>query len=154
MSNDIKQIYASLEISENDLKILVAEYYNTRFNILKVCKKQTKAINDFKIIDKPTLINEIRTLIDECSNKVGAKIEKVILVLPAYNFKRFPLRTSTIPETGAISKKDIARSITNSLKAKVDNDVMVVDQMINKFTINGISTRRLPEKEVCSELFY
>lgn len=151
MNTDIKQIYASLEISENELKILVAEYFNTRFNILKVCKKQTKAISDFKIIDKESLIEDIKALVSECSNKVGAKIEKVILVLPAYNYKRFALRSTAIPDNGIVSKKDIARAITNSLKAKVDDDVMVVNQMISKFTINGIATRRIPEKEVCDE---
>lgn len=152
MSKSIKQIYVSLELCENDLKILVAEYFNTRFNILKVDRKHTNAISDFKIVDKELLQNDIRSLVDDCSNKLGAKIEQVILVLPAYNFKRLPLRSTVIPDNGVISKKDIARAISNSLKAKVDFDVMVINPMINKYTINGISTRRMPEKEICDEV--
>lgn len=152
MSRSIKQVYASLELCENDLKVLVAEYYNTRFNILKIERKQTNAINDFKIIDKEALVNDIKALINDCSNKLGAKIEQVILVLPTYNFKRFPLRSTVITENGIVTKKDIARSITNSLKANVDFDVMVVNPMITKYTINGISTRRMPEKELCDEM--
>lgn len=152
MSNSIKQIYASLELCENDLKVLVAEYYNTRFNILKVERKQTKAISDFKIVDREQLKSDIKNLINSCSNKLGAKIEKVILVLPAYNFKRLPLRSTVIPDSGVITKKDIARAISNSLKAKVDFDVTVINPMISKYTINGISTRRMPEKEVCDEV--
>lgn len=152
MSNSIKQIYVSLELCENDLKVLVSEYYNTRFNILKIERKQTKAISDFKIIDKDLLKSDIKSLLNECSNKVGAKIEQVILVLPAYNFKRVPLRSTVIPENGVLTKKDIARAITNSLKAKVDFDVMVINPMIIKYNINGISTRRMPEKELCEEV--
>ena len=152
MSKSIKQIYVSLELCENDLKILVAEYYNTRFNILKVDRLATNSISDFKIVDRQMLINDIKRLVNKCSEKLGAKIEQVILVLPAYNFKRFPLKSKVVPDNGVITKKDIARSITNSLKAKVDFDVMVINPMIVKYTINGISTRRMPEKEVCNEV--
>lgn len=152
MSRSIKQIYVALELSENDLKILVAEYFNTRFNILKIERRQTNAISDFKIIDKDLLIDDIKKLVNDCSNKLGAKIEQCILVLPAYNFKRLPLRSTVITDNGIVSKKDIARAITNSLKAKVDFDVMVVNPIITKYTINGISTRRMPEKEVCDEM--
>lgn len=152
MSKSIKQIYVSLELCENDLKILVAEYFNTRFNILKVERRQTKAISDFKIVDKEQLKSDIKKLVEDCANKIGAKIEQVILILPAYNFKRLPLRSTVITDNGIISKKDIARAITNSLKAKVDFDVMVINPMISKYTINGISTRRMPEKESCDEV--
>ena len=152
MSTSIKQIYVALELCENDLKILVAEYFNTRFNVLKVERKQTKAISDFRIIDKESLVNDIKSLVNSCSEKIGAKIEQVILVLPAYNYKRFPLRSKVVPDNGVISKKDIARAITNSLRAKVDFDVMVINPMILKYTINGISTRRMPEKEICNEV--
>lgn len=151
MNRSIKQIYVSLELAENDLRILVAEYFNTRFNVLRVDRKTSKGICDFRIIDKDLLIRDIRELVSNCSEKLGAKIEQCILVLPAYNFKRFPLRSSVIPDGDLLTKKDIARAISNSLKAKVDFDVMVANTMINKYTINGISNRRMPEREVCEE---
>ena len=151
MNNSIKQIYASIQICENSIKLIVAEYFNTRFNVLRVGNKDTKSINEFKIVDKQMLINDIKYLIDECSTKLGARIEQVILIIPAYNFKRFPLKSKVIPDNGILTKKDIARAVSNSLKANVDYDVMVINPVINKYTINGISTRRVPEKEPCSE---
>lgn len=153
MSRSIKQIYATFEICENELRVLVAEYFNTRFNILRIDRKSTKAINDFKIVDTQLFIDDIKSLIRESSGKLGAKIEQVILVIPAYNFKRFPIRSKIVPDKGIISKADISRAISNSLKAKVDFDVMTVTPVINKYTINGISTRRMPEKEICDELY-
>ena len=151
MSKSIKQIYASLELGENDLKLLVAEHFNTRFNVLKVVRRQTNSINDFKIVDKQSLVFDIKELVKECSSKVGAKIEKVILVIPSYNFKRFSFRSSVIPENGVLTKQDITRAISNSLKAKVDFDVLVVNAQVTKYTINGISTKRMPEKEPCDD---
>lgn len=152
MGNNIKQIYAAMELAENEIRILVGEYFNTRFNIIRSDKFYTNAINDFKITNEEELINDIKTAVKECSDKIGADIEQVILVLPAYNFKRFPLRSKVAIDNKVVKKEDIARAISNSLKAKVDNDVMVVNPMIVRYTINGISTRRIPEKEICNEV--
>lgn len=152
MERSIKQIYVSLEISENDLKILVAEYFNTRFNVIKVLKKDTKCINDFKVSDKAGLKKDLKELIDECSKSINTKIENVILVLPAYNFKRIPLKSKVIPEKGYVTKNDIARSISNALRTKVDYDIMTINAMPTKYTINDISTRRIPENEHCDEM--
>jgi cell division protein FtsA len=152
MNKEIKQIYVSMELAENEIKILAGEYFNTRFNIIRSEKFYTNAINDFRITDQQQLVSDIRSAVRECSDRIGSDIEKVILVLPAYNFKRFPLRSKVVTEDGTVRKSDIARAVSNSLKAQVDEDVMIVDPMIVKYTVNGISTRRIPENESCSEL--
>lgn len=152
MENDIKQIYAALQIEEDEIKVLVGEYYNTRFNILRVEKGKTKAISDFRINNQLELENDIKTVISRANTKLGTKIEKVILVLPAYNFKRFPLTSSVNIVNGYVQKEDVARAITNSLKTKVDADSMITNPVVIKYIVNGISTRRLPEKEVCDSM--
>ena len=152
MSKSSKQIYVALELGENEIKVLVGEYFNTRFNIIRNDSYATNCISDFKITNKEGLIQDIKNAIDTSSDKVCARIEEAILVLPAYNFKRFPLRSKVIIDSGVVSKNDIARAITNSLKANVDKDVMVVNPMIVKYTVNGISTRRLPEKEMSNDV--
>lgn len=152
MSN-IKQVYATLKIDDGLIQVLVAEYYNTRFNILATYKSEISGINDFKIVDEDKVIEGIKLAINEVSKKVGAKLEKVILVLPPLNFNRTSLKVSIIPSDGYIKKKDIARALTNSLKAKVDDSLMVINTSIIKYTVNGISTRRLPENETCDEAY-
>ena len=69
MGKTIKQIYVTLQISENELKMLVAEYFNGRFNVLKVERKQTKSINEFKIIDRNLLKQDLIELTTCCSEK-------------------------------------------------------------------------------------
>ncbi|MBQ1533951.1 MAG: hypothetical protein IIZ64_03935 [Erysipelotrichaceae bacterium] len=152
MGNHIKQIYVSLQLCENEIKILVGEYFNTRFNIIRSEKYPISSISDFKITNREELVRDIRNAINDCSDKIGSQIEQVILVLPAYNFKRYPLHSTVIPENGIVRREDIARAVSNSLKANRDAGVMVVNPVIVKYTVNGISTRRLPEKEVCDEL--
>ena len=98
MGNHIKQIYVSLQLCENEIKILVGEYFNTRFNIIRSEKYPISSISDFKITNREELVRDIRNAINDCSDKIGSQIEQVILVLPAYNFKRYPLHSTVIPE--------------------------------------------------------
>lgn len=152
MAKDLKQVYASIFIDENELQVVVAEYYNTRFNIIRVDKAKMEGIINFKINDYDRVVEIIKNTIDYSSSKIGATIRKVILVLPPFGFKRFPLRVSVVPNGGILTKKDIAKAVTSSLKSKVDGNSIIVNSSINKYTINGISTFRMPDKEICDEL--
>ncbi|MDO5440640.1 MAG: hypothetical protein Q4F12_03795 [Erysipelotrichaceae bacterium] len=152
MGNTLKQVYASLFIDENELQIVVGEYFNTRFNIIRTDKVKMDGILDFKINDYDRVVEVISKSIEHTSTKIGASIKKVILVLPAVNFTRYPLRVSVVPNGGILSKKDIAKAISSSLKAKVDVNSMIVNAAVVKYYVNGIATRRLPEKEICDEV--
>ena len=153
MGNNIKQIYVAMELCENAIKLLVGEYFNTRFNIIRSDKYYTNTISDFGINNKEELSNDIRKAVKETSSRISTDIEKVILVLPAYNFKRYPLKSKVVTENGIITKKDIARAVSNSLKTKVDSNVLVANSTIVKYNVNGISTRRLPENERADEVY-
>ena len=151
--NNVKQVYATLKLDDDKIQILVAEFYNTRFNIICTYTANIKGISEYEITDKDALITDIKKAVKVVSKKVGATLEKVILVLPPYRFKRTSLKVSIIPSDGYIKKKDIARAITNSLKTEVDDDLLVINTHISKYTVNGISTRRLPENESCDEAY-
>ena len=148
---DIKQVYATLKIDDGQVQILVAEYFNTRFNVINTYVGELEGISDYRIVDEEKALEGLNKAIDAVSNKVGARLEKVVLVLPPFNFKRTSLKVSVIPSSSYITKKDVARAITNSLKTKVDDDLAIINTHISKYTINGISSRRLPENEACDE---
>jgi len=148
MSKNIKQIYVALELCENAIKILVSEYFNSRFNIIRAETFATEAISDFRINNNEELVADIKKAVQTCSDKLGADIEQAILVLPAYNFKRFSLRSKASCENNIVKKEDVARAFSNALKATVDDDVLIVNQFASKYTVNDISSRRIPEKQI------
>jgi len=148
----IKQIYASLEISEREVRILVGEYFNTRFNILKLSKAPIEGIKEFRINNPDSVIKAINTCLEDIKAKLGTKLEKVILLVPPYKFKRIPLRVNVVPESGKLKKSDIARAITHTLETEVDSELMVVNRIPIKYSINGISYLRIPEDEITDEV--
>lgn len=151
MSKSIKQVYSTLKIDDGRLEILTAEYFNSRFNIINVYSATINGVVDYKITDKKAVLDCLYQGIEEVSSKVGARLEKVILVLPPFNFKRVSLRVSVIPNDGILKKSDIARAITNALKTDIGDNLIVVNTLISKYSINGISSRRFPENESCDE---
>lgn len=149
--NHIKQVYAALKMDDGQIQICVAEYFNTRFNVINTYSINTDAIDGYRIVDEDNLVNSLKIGFEEVSKKVGSKLEKVIVVLPPIGFTRVPLKVSVIPFNGILRKSDIARAVSNSLKTEVEGNKLVIDAHITKYTINGISTRRYNENEVCDE---
>ena len=149
---NMKQIYTALEINEREIRILIGEYFNTRFNIIKLETVAIDGVEDFKIVNHEKVKNAITKLVSEASSMLGATIERVILLIPSYNFKRYPLKVSVKTKNGIVSKNDVARAISKAMHTKVDNDVMIINAVCVKYTVNGISSRRLPEREASDEL--
>lgn len=152
MANSLRQVYASVYIDENELQILVAEYFNTRFNIIRADKFKMEGILNFRITDYNRVVEILKGALEYSSNRIGATINKVILVLPSLDFVRYPLRVSVIPNGGILTKKDVAKAVTSALNEKINDSSTIVNANVVKYNINGISSRRLPEKEICDEV--
>ena len=148
----MKQIYVSLELTDREVRILVGEYFNTRFNIIKCLRRPVSGMNEFRISEHDSVLKDVKGALQEASKSLGADIEKVILVVPSYNFARVPLKVNVIPDEGRVQKDDVVRAIGNSLKANIPNNLTVIDTVLVKYTVNGISSRRIPENEVCDEM--
>lgn len=148
----MKQIYAALEINSQEIRILVGEYFNTRFNIIKLETAVCEGIEDYRIVNHEKVKESVSKAINDASKMLGAKIEKVILLIPPYNFKRYPLKVNVKTNNGYVSKADAARVIQNAMHTKIDNDLTIINAVCVKYTVNGISSRRLPEKEISDEL--
>ena len=148
----IKQIYGALEFTDREIKLVVGEFYNTRFNIIRVEKEPCKGIEDFEIKDREAVKKSVTNIIRRANELIGASIERVILIIPSVNFKRFPLKVNVKTANGIVSKNDINRAVKKAMKTSIDRDVMIINAVCVKYTCNGISTRRIPEKEISEDL--
>ena len=90
---NMKQVYATLKFDDNKLQILVAEYSNTRFNIIATYNSNIEGIVDYKIVDKEKVLSYINSGIESVTKKIGAKLEKVVLLVPPLNFKKISNNT-------------------------------------------------------------
>lgn len=145
----MKQIYTAIQISEDEVRLLVGEYYGTRFNIIKFERVPCTGVKNFVIVDREAVKNAILQLCEKASKSIGAKVEQVILLLPSLNAQRYSLKVSVKTKNGYLTKEDVASGLNEAYRSQIDPDYIVVNAVIVRYTVNGISLRHLSEKEIC-----
>lgn len=79
-----KQIFAALEVADHEVRLIVGEFFNTRFNVIKVERIPCFGLSYNKVTDPEAISKAIRTAADNVSRMIGADIRKVILAMPSY----------------------------------------------------------------------
>lgn len=145
-----KQIYAALEIADQEVRLAISESLNTRFNIIHV---ERVACNSFTAghVNTENVTASVKTLLDNCEKVLGFKIERVILAIPSIHFKKVSLKVRVEVE-GVVTVEDIKKAIKKASSTKIDDDLALIQVACVKYTVQGISSRRIPLNEKCSEL--
>lgn len=145
-----KQLYASLEIAEDEIRLLISEYYMSRFNILRADSiKVNQAIENKKIV-KPQVVNAaITKLLASAEKALSLKIKKVILCIPSVDVKCIRKRVNIAIEDG--SKKILMSHIRAGLEKAIHYDDHGTHEFVNvgsiKYIVGGISSRTIPLDE-------
>ena len=149
-----KQIFATLEVSDHEVRLVVGEFFNTRFNILKVERVAVDALDQDAVTDPDALTAAIAEAAEQAGNALGAKIEKVILSVPASKMKRKPVRVAVPIEgiDGVITVRDISTAIESAQNVKIDRGLALIQTICVKYTVDGIATRRMPVGERASQM--
>ncbi len=145
-----KQIFAALEVADHEIRLIIGEFFNTRFNIIKVERVNCNSFSG-NIVDKEAAINGIKKAVINASKAIGADITKVILAIPSVNFKRYPLNVR-VDVDGVVTIDDIKDAVKKAASTKIDNDLALIQTVCVKYNVNGISSRRIPINERCDEL--
>ena len=148
----VKQILGAIEFSDKEIRLVIGEYYNTRFNIIKVDSIACKGILDCVITNKEEVKKSVIEIVERNSKMIGAHIERLILLIPSVNFKRYPLKVNVQTDNGIVSTNDVNRAIKKAMRTIVDSNIMIINAVCVKYTCNGISSRRIPVNEFADEL--
>ena len=149
-----KQIFAALEIADDEIRLILGEFFNTRFNVLKVERVPCQGIINLQIQDKKVLTDTIRCMFANVSNKIGGKIERVLLSIPSKHMRRVSVKVTENIES--IDRKvtilDMQRAMRKAMQMQLDSQLALINAVFSKFNCNGISTRRMPIGEICDEV--
>ncbi len=150
----IKEIFASIEIADHEVRLIVGEFYESRFNILRVEKASINGIDNKRIVNEQNIANGIIKVLKQAEDNLGYHIESVLLVVPSVNVKRVSTSVKIVPETVSrrIRLSDIQRGRNEAIKHHESDDLVLVNIGCSKYTTNGISSRKMPINELCEEL--
>lgn len=144
-----KEIYASIEIADHEIRLVVGEFYETRFNILRVEKAAITGIENKKIIDEQNIVNGIIKAARQAQEALGYRIERVLLALPSVAVKRHNRRVHVIPQESSkrIRLSDIQRALNEAISYKPDPQLELINVGCIKYITNGITSRKMPLDE-------
>ncbi len=146
---DRKEIYASVEIADHEVRFVVGEFYDTRFNILRIERAPITGIQKKKIIDEQNVVNGIISCASKAKEALGYPVERILLALPAVNVARYNKRVHVYPE--ATSKRirlgDIQKGLNEAISYKLDDNLELVNVGCIKYITNGITSRKMPIDE-------
>ena len=149
-----KQIFAAVEICDHEIRLIVGEFFNTRFNIIKTNRIDAYGLSCEAVVDQNAIVEALKKAVDNASKTIGARIERVLLCIPSYRVKCVPLKVRKHIDSidGCCTALDIKDALKRAMQTKVPNDLALIQAVPIKYTVNGISTRRLPINERCDEL--
>ena len=73
-----KQIYAAIEAADHEVRLVIGEFFNTRFNIIKVERVPCSGLSYNGITDQQALIGSIKQAAASAKKMVGASVQQVI----------------------------------------------------------------------------
>ena len=119
----MRKIYSSVDLGSDSIKILVAEIYNKKLNVLAVSNVKSSGIKKGLIVDANEILVSLREAISEIEGKLMITIDKVIASVPSY-YSTFEIVTGEvdIDEYGKITGLDVVKVLQKAVKSKLKMD--------------------------------
>lgn len=149
-----KQIFAALEAADHEIRLVVGEFFNTRFNIIKVERIPSGGITYDQVVDAAEVTQAIKTAVANTKKMLGADVKSVIMAMPSYHMKKYSFKSTVDVEgiDGTVSVQDVRNAIRKAQQMEIGKDYALIQTVCVRYTVNGISTRRVPLGERCSQL--
>lgn len=146
-----KEIYASIEIADHEIRLVIGEFYDTRFNILRVERTPVTGVEHKMIVDEQKVVNGVIKVIKQAEEALGYKIERVLLAIPSVKMTRFNRRVQVTPQEGSrrIRLSDIQKGLNEAIEYQPGSHLQLVNIGCIKYITNGITSRKMPLDEVC-----
>ena len=132
----MREIFTSIDIGTEEVKVVTAEYHNEKYNVLASSKVKSRGVKQGLIIDQGLCASSIKKAIKDVENKLGTKIDKVLAIVPSNNIYITLSEASINIEGDLITGNDIYRLMQYSIKGKVEQDQEVIDVLPVEYKIN------------------
>ncbi len=123
----MKNVYASIDIGNDSIKVAVCQLYNNKLNLLAASSVKSEGIKKGKIVNSDLAKEKIEEALSEVEDMLGINIKKIIVSIPSIDssFKLIDGKTSINPDVGVLGK-DIRKVLENAvLNADIVNEEVV-----------------------------
>ena len=133
----MRKIMAALDIGNYSTKLIVAEMTKGKFNILSISETKTRGIKKNEIVLEEDLQECITEVIKDSENKLNMPINKLIAVIPSINTEFTVGEAKIKVENETIVGSDITRSILESYKGIIPDNMELVNAIPMHFKLDS-----------------
>ena len=126
----MKNIYTSVDMGSDTIKVVVCELHKNRLNLLAASSVRSRGIKKGVITDVTKASESLKEALSEVELMLGVKIKRVIASVPSY-FAEYTYAEGKVDiksEDKIVSGDDIIRCLHNAVKTKigVNNELVTV----------------------------
>jgi Actin-like ATPase involved in cell division len=150
-----KEILASLEIINSEIRLIVGEFHNNRLNILKVERIETEGIKGIQIIEERPIIAAIRQALANVKHLLGVDVNAVVLVIPAFDMIKKSVRVNIVSESmikEKVTMQHFENSLGKLLNTSAEIGYEIVNGVVTRFLTDGVMSRKIPIGEEVNSL--
>lgn len=135
----MKHVYTSIDIGSDTIKVVTAELYKGKLNLLAASSVKSKGIKKGLITDVEKATASLKKAISEVEDMLGIKIKKVITTIPSYfaEFVKIDGEIKITNEEHIITGDDVVRVLQQAMKAKLTSNKEMVTIIPIDFSIDS-----------------
>lgn len=138
-----KEIYASIEFVEQEIRFVLGEFHNSRLNILNIEIFPTTAIMNDQILNEQQLVSDIKSLIEIVDKKMKVSLKRVLVILPSNSLNRYSKRLTIGLYDKELSEKLVEDTIFTLADRELASDEILVNHKISKYFIDGVAKNKI-----------
>ena len=144
----MKNVYTSLDIGTDSIKVVVCQLYNNKLNLLAASSTKSEGIKKGLVVNQELATSSIKKAINEVEEMLGIEIKKVIASIANNNAEFFMVNGKLSINNGAVTGKDIANVLEDSLKKLDIGDNEVVNIIPIDFNLDNQKNLQDPRGKI------
>ena len=142
----MKQVYTSIDIGSDSVKIVVTELFNNKINLLAASSIKSDGIKKGLITDAEKASESIKKAINSVEEMLGIKIKRVITSIPSY-YTEFEMIKGSIEleKEVPIDGDKVSELLTEAIKTSKINDKVMVTTLPIDFMVDEKSNIKDPK---------
>lgn len=141
-----KSVYASLEIADREVRLVVVEVFNSRSNVLRVERVACNGVSQGKITDEAAVVDAIKQAVSQAQTALGYHIERVLLAIPARDLKSVSTTVHVDIEDGThnVRRFHVQQGLKTAMNTAQFDDLELVNVNRIRYFIDGGRIEEMP----------
>lgn len=132
----MRNIYTGIDLGSDNIKIVVAELVESKFQVLASSSVKSLGIKKGLIVDHEMALRSLNQSIYEIEKVLGIRINKALVTVPSNN-RVIKVVSGTIDTNGAISGKDIVSVLQTASENQISEEDILVSIVPIMFNTDG-----------------